>query len=152
MGELRHADTINGSEGTASMTIDGRRYNLINLKNIEIKRELIKSSVRALGQRIEGQKVTGAKISGSATAYWNDDIREIAAEQYLKTGIWPEISIQVFIEDPSSRTGSKIGVAKGVIFDSNILFQSKDGVMEESFNFSANSYESLKKFNLLEGM
>lgn len=152
MNKMEYSDSINGSEGIATMTIDGRRYTLINMKNIEIKQELIKSAVRALGHRVEGQKVTGIKYTGSATGFWNEDIREIAAERYTKTGVWPEISIQVQVDDPSSKAGSKIGVAKGIIFDGNILMQAKEGVMEESFNFTANSYESLKKFNILEGM
>lgn len=70
MSYLLAGDTVNGREGTVYATINGKVYNLLEIKTLEAKVEKQKSDIPVLGFRGIQTKAKGYKGSGSIEAYY----------------------------------------------------------------------------------
>lgn len=148
MAFLKAGDVINGREGTAFMTIDGRNIALFFLKNIEASVELTKTEVPVLGKRITQQKVTGSAGSGSMTIHKVTSEFANIGVNYLKTGIVPEITIKVTNEDPQSSIGRQSTLLKGVLLDSIVIakLDVEAETLDEDVDFTFNDAEILESF------
>lgn len=148
MAFLKAGDVINGREGTAFMTIDGRNIALFFLKNIEASVELTKTEVPVLGKRITQQKVTGAAGSGSMTIHKVTSEFANIGVNYLKTGTVPEITIKVSNEDPQSSIGRQSTLLKGVLLDSIVIakLDVEAETLDEDVDFTFNDAEILESF------
>lgn len=145
---LKAGDVINGREGTAFMTIDGRNIALFFLKNIEASVELTKTEVPVIGKRITQQKVTGAAGSGSMTIHKVTSEFANIGVNYLKTGTVPEITIKVTNEDPQSSIGRQSTLLKGVLLDSIVIakLDVEAETLDEDVDFTFNDAEILESF------
>lgn len=148
MAFLKAGDVINGREGTAFMTIDGRNIALFFLKNIEASVELTKTEVPVLGKRITQQKVTGSAGSGSMTIHKVTSEFANIGVNYLKTGIVPEITIKTTNEDPQSSIGRQSTLLKGVLLDSIVIakLDVEAETLDEDVDFTFNDAEILESF------
>lgn len=148
MAFLKAGDVINGREGTAFMTIDGRNIALFFLKNIEASVELTKTEVPVLGKRITQQKVTGSAGSGSMTIHKVTSEFANIGVNYLKTGTVPEITIKVTNEDPQSSIGRQSTLLKGVLLDSIVIakLDVEAETLDEDVDFTFNDAEILESF------
>lgn len=148
MAFLKAGDVINGREGTAYMTIDGRNVALFFLKNIEASVELTKTEVPVLGKRITQQKVTGAAGSGSMTIHKVTSEFANIGVNYLKTGTVPEVTIKVTNEDPQSSIGRQSTLLKGVLLDSIVIakLDVEAETLDEDVDFTFNDAEILESF------
>lgn len=148
MGFLKSGDVINGREGTAFMTIDGRNIPMFFLKNIEAIVELTKTEVPVLGKRMTQQKVTGAAGSGSMT------IHKVTSEfakigiSYLKSGKIPDITIKITNDDPQSTVGRQSTLIKNVLFDSIIIakLDVESETLDEDVDFTFDDADLLEAF------
>ncbi|WP_022795774.1 phage tail tube protein [Bavariicoccus seileri] len=148
MAFLNANDTINGKEGTAFATIDGRNIELFYLKSIEASIELNKSEVPSLGRRMVQNKVTGASGSGSITIYnITSEFAQIAVD-YVKTGRIPKIQIKTTNEDPNSTIGRASVLLKGVIPDEIQVAQLDvdSDSLEQDIDFTFDDLDILEKF------
>ncbi|WP_279280369.1 phage tail tube protein [Enterococcus gallinarum] len=148
MAFLKAGDVINGREGTAYMTINGRNIALFFLKNIEASVELTKTEVPVLGKRMTQQKVTGSAGSGSMTIHKVTSEFANIGVNYLKTGTVPEITIKVTNEDPQSSIGRQSTLLKGVLLDSIVIakLDVEAETLDEDVDFTFNDAEILESF------
>ncbi len=147
----RLSDTLSANEGTAYITIDGQNRPLFELVKIEASIEKTVMEKKMLGNKIPQHKVTGAKISGSATmALMNGDLLK-ATMDFLQTGVYPNIKLQIKNLDQQSSIGSREIALTGVIFNKDLLTMldadSEEMVTFDS-DFTADGIELLSDFEL----
>lgn len=147
----RLSDTLSANEGTAYITIDGQNRPLFELVKIEASIEKTVMEKKMLGNKIPQHKVTGAKISGSATmALMNGDLLK-ATMDFLQTGVYPNIKLQIKNLDQQSSIGSRELALTGVIFNKDLLTMldadSEEMVTFDS-DFTADGIELLSDFEL----
>lgn len=148
MGFLNANDVINGREGTAFITIDGRNIPMFFLKNIEATVELNKAEVPVLGARMVQQKVTNASGSGSMTIHKVTSEFAKIGVNYLKSGRIPDITIKVTNDDPQSSVGRQSTLLKHVILDSVVIakLDVESDTLDEDCDFTFNDADLLETF------
>lgn len=148
MAFLKAGDVINGREGTAFVTIDGRNIPMFFLKNIEATVELTKTEVPVIGKRMTQQKVTGATGSGSMTIHKvTSEFAQIGIN-YLKTGTVPVVTIKVTNDDPQSTIGRQSTTIKNVLFDSIVIakLDVESETLDEDVDFTFDDADILEAF------
>ncbi|WP_094549955.1 phage tail tube protein [Petroclostridium xylanilyticum] len=147
----RLADTLSTNEGTAYITINGQNRQLFEVMKIEANIEKTILEKRMLGNKITQHKVIGAKITGSATlALMNGDLLK-ATLNYLKTGVYPNIKLQLKNLDPSSTVGAREVILTGVIFNNDLLSlldSDSEDMATFDTDFTADGIEVLSDFKL----
>lgn len=147
-------DTVSASLAECFATIGDRRYNILQLINIEATMEKTKSEVPIMGKTGKGNKSTGWKGTGSATLHYNTSIFREMAYQYKKTGEDVYFDIQLTNEDPTSSVGRQTVILKDCNFDSLILAKADADAeyLDEDMDFTFEDWEMPEKFSLLAGM
>jgi len=147
----RLSDTLSTNEGTAYITINGQNRQLFEVVKIEANIEKTVLEKRMLGNKITQHKVIGAKITGSATlALMNGDLLK-ATLNYLKTGVYPNIKLQLKNLDPSSTVGAREVILTGVIFNNDLLSlldSDSEDMATFDTDFTADGIEVLSDFKL----
>lgn len=108
MGFLLERDTVNGKEGKAFVTIDGRNHELFGLKKIQADAEIQSEDMTVVGTRRIQQKTTGVKQTGTATIYYGTPLFTDMVLTYIKTGVMPQFDIQITNNDPTTTVGTQI--------------------------------------------
>ena len=67
MGYLRAKDTVNGALGTCFAIIDGKRHELMQVKNIQAKVKKTRMTIPILGMTAKQQKSGGWEGTGRMT-------------------------------------------------------------------------------------
>ena len=94
-------------------------------------------------------KVAGAKGTGNIKMYFNnaDLLKEI--QNYIKTGKYPDISIQAYIDDKTSSIGRQEVVLRNVIINKLLAIKldadTEDGLTDES-DFTFGDIDGLEYF------
>lgn len=147
-------DTISASLAECFATINGRRYNILQLINLEATMEKTKTEVPIMGKTGKGNKSTGWKGTGSATLHYNTSIFRELAYEYKKTGQDVYFDIQLTNEDPTSSVGRQTVILKDCNFDSVLLAKADADAeyLDESMDFTFEDFEIPQKFSLLAGM
>ncbi len=147
-------DTISASLAECFATINGRRYNILQLINLEATMEKTKTEVPIMGKTGKGNKSTGWKGTGSATLHYNTSIFRELAYEYKKTGQDVYFDIQLTNEDPTSSVGRQTVILKDCNFDSVLLAKADADAeyLDESMDFTFEDFEIPEKFSLLAGM
>lgn len=115
MNTIRLQDTISGREGKAYGTIDGSNRELFELSALSANINLITTSKRMLGSRMTQHKVIGAEGTGNMTMYFanSDMLRQTL--NYIRSGRFRGLTLQVINEDPASTIGKQEVVLTNVI-------------------------------------
>lgn len=149
----RLADTISSHEGKAYITIDGKNRELFEVSSLTSQIDLIVQSRRMLGHRMTQHKVIGAEGAGSLTMYFMNSEMLNQAIQYLRTGNYRGLKLQVKNEDPQSTVGKQEVVLTNVILASipaAILDDQSDDPITFDTDFTFDDIENLKSFRLSE--
>jgi hypothetical protein len=149
----RIADTISGHEGKAYVTRNGQNRELFELSALSSQLDLIVVAKRMLGNRMTQHKVVGAEGTGSLTMYFMNSEAFNQAIEYLKTGRYSGIKVQVKNEDPTSTIGKQEVVLTNVILASiptAILDDSSDDPITFDTDFTYDGIENLESFQLPE--
>lgn len=109
-------DAISAKLAECYVTIEGRRYLLMQAKDFEAKFEKTKKEINILGKTGAGNKSTGWKGTGKMTIYKNTSIFGELMERYKNSGEDVYFDTQVSNEDPTSAAG----VCSMVFKDCNI--------------------------------
>ena len=140
-------DAISAKLAECYVTIEGRRYLLMQAKDFEAKFEKTKKEINILGKTGAGNKSTGWKGTGKMTIYKNTSIFDELMERYKNTGEDVYFDTQVTNEDPTSAAG----VCSMIFKDCNI-----NGGVLASFDvdgdFTFEDFSNTTKFNILAGM
>ena len=147
-------DAVYGSLATCFATINGRRYNFMNLTEFESKWENNIVDVPILGKVGMGHKAAGGSGTWSGTAHYNQSQFRAMANEYQKTGVFPYFDIQVTNEDPTSVVGRQTIIHHDCLCDSVILakFQAGEELLEEELSGTFESWDMPEMFNELPGM
>ena len=98
-------DAVSGSMAECYVTIDGNRYNMMQLYSFESSAKVNSQDVKILGRTGIGKKPTGWSGSWKGTAHFNQSVFRRWFLTYCKTGRMTPFEIQVSNEDPSSSAG-----------------------------------------------
>ncbi len=146
-------DAIYGGLEECFITIDGRRYNFMNMTDFESKWDVNITDVPILGKVGMGHKSAGGKGTWKGTAYYNQSHFRVMADNYQKTGVMPYFEIQVSNEDPNSSVGRQTIIHRDCLCDSFILakFEAGEETMSEELSGTFESWDLPEKFKELEG-
>jgi hypothetical protein len=149
----RLPDTISAREGKAYITINGQNRELFEISALTAQIELNVQERQLLGHRMTQHKVVGASGTGSMTIYFMNSQMLNQAIQYLRTGNYKGLKIQVKNEDPQSTVGKQEVVLLNVILATipvtTLDDQSDDPITFDS-DFTFDDIEVLESFKLPE--
>lgn len=147
-------DAISGSLAECFVTIEGNRYQLMQVINVEASIEKNKVEVPILGKTGKGNKATGWSGSGSATLHYNTSIFREMLYRYAKTGQDFYFDMQITNEDPTSTVGRQTIILKDCNIDGGILakLDADAEYLDEDFDFTFEDFEMPEKFTVLDGM
>jgi len=150
---VRLSDTISSKEGKAYITINGQNRELFEISALTAQIDLTVQERRMLGHRMTQHKVVGATGTGSMTMYFMNSQMLNQAIQYLRTGNYRGLKIQVKNEDPQSTIGKQEVVLMNVILATipvvTLDDQSDDPITFDT-DFTFDDIEILESFKLPE--
>jgi hypothetical protein len=147
------ADTISSHEGKAYITIDGQNRELFEVSSLSAQIDLIVQERRLLGHRMTQHKVVGASGTGSLTMYFMNSEMLNQAIQYLRTGNYRGLKVQVKNEDPQSTIGKQEVVLSNVILATipvTTLDDQSDDPITFDTDFTFDDIEILESFKIPE--
>ena len=152
---VMHAkDTVSASLAECYVTIEDKRYNLMQAINLEADFEKNKTEVPILGKTGKGNKATSWTGTGSATFHYNTSVFRMLMYRYKETGQDVYFDIQVTNEDPTSSVGRQTVILKDCNVDGGILakFDADAEYLDEDMDFTFEDFEIPEQFKLLQGM
>ena len=152
---VMHAkDTVSASLAECYVTIEDKRYNLMQAINLEANFEKNKTEVPILGKTGKGNKATSWTGTGSATFHYNPSVFRMLMYRYKETGQDVYFDIQVTNEDPTSSVGRQTVILKDCNVDGGILakFDADAEYLDEDMDFTFEDFEIPEQFKLLQGM
>nr|DAG72558.1 MAG TPA: tail tube protein [Caudoviricetes sp.] len=151
---MKSGDAISASLAELFVTIDGQRYNIIQLIKFEAKFTKKKVEIPIMGKTGKGHKAAGWSGTGSATLHYNTSVFREAAQRYKETGEDVYYEAQLTNEDPSSSIGRQTVILKDLNFDELILAKADATAdyLDEDMGFTFDDFEIPEKFNLVSGM
>lgn len=153
MATLKAWDTINGALGTCYVDIDGKKEEVLYLKNIEAKIKKNKREIKVLGQTGTKHKSSGWIGSGKMTVYYSTSkFRELMLK-YIKEGKDTYFEIIIENNDPSSDIQRQSVCLKQVNID-NVTMAKLDinsTELDEEMTFTFNDVDILQSFNPVVG-
>lgn len=150
---LQALDTIFGAMGRAYITIDGRREELLYVKNIEINVSKNKVEVPVLGRTAVQHKAGGWTGTGSMTIYYCTPIFREMMLRYMKTGVDTYFDLVVENSDPNSNIGKQTLVVKQCNLDDVVLakIDIEAESMDEDVSFTFEGADMLESFTPVVG-
>lgn len=150
---MRAKDTIAASLGECFVTIEGRRYNLMQAIKVEAKFEKSKSEVPILGKLGKGNKSTGWKGTGSCTLHYNTSVFRQLMLNYKETGEDIYFDMQITNEDPTSAVGRQTIILKDCNINGGILakFDADSEYLDEDIDFTFEDFSIPETFKELTG-
>lgn len=155
MSEIMNAkDTVSASLAECYITIDGERYNFMQLISFESSWKMNVAEVPILGKVGKGHKPTSGSGEWSGTAHFNQSVLREIMLKYKNKGRMPYFDIQVTNEDPTSSVGRQTIILKDCLFEGGILakFDADSEYLDEDLSGTFDDWEMPETFSLLEGM
>jgi len=151
---MKGKDAISAKLAECFVTIEGNRYNFMQMINFEASFEKTKTEVPVLGKTGIGNKATGWKGTFSATAHYNQSIFRTLLQKYKDTGEDVYFEIQVTNDDLTSAAGRQTIVFMDCNTDGGILakFDADGEYLDEDINGTFEDFKMPETFKLLDGM
>ena len=108
---MKAKDTLSAALAECFVTIDDRRYNIMQAINVELQFKKKKTEVPILGKSGKGNKASGWSGTGKATMHYNTSVFRELALRYKDTGEDVYFDMQITNEDPSSAAGKQTVIA-----------------------------------------
>ena len=151
---MKGKDAVSAKLAECFITIEGNRYNFMQMINFEASFEKTKAEIPILGKTGIGNKATAWKGSGSATAHYNTSVFRTLLQRYKDTGEDVYFEIQVTNDDPTSAAGRQTIVFIDCNTDGGILakFDADGEYLDEDINFTFEDFKMPESFTPLAGM
>lgn len=151
---LKARDTISGSLASCFITIEGKRYEFMQMINFTAELKKSKSKVPILGKTGKGNKASTWEGTFEGTAHYNTSIIREILYKFKETGQDIYFEIQVTNEDPTSFVGRQTVVLLDCNLDGGIIakFDAEAEYLDEDITGTFDDFEIPEKFRLLEGM
>lgn len=146
---LNPKDVPSAKLATFYVTINGRRYAMLNAKDFEATATVSNADVPRLGCMITGKKQNGLEIKLSFTVYKCSDMFDNIIETYKKTGVMPTFDAQVTSEDGATSIGKSTKIYKDCVIDGDVLlsmFDADGEFIEQSIEAYAMDYSTSDKY------
>lgn len=147
-------DAVAGSQASAYVTIEGNRYNFMQLYNFESNMEINTTEVPILGKTGKGNKPAGWTGTWSGTAHYNQSILRKMWLEYKNTGRLPVFDIQITNEDPTTSVGRQTIILKDCLTKGGTLakFDADSDILDEDIEGTFDDWEMPEEFSPLAGM
>jgi hypothetical protein len=151
---MKARDTISAKLAECFVTINGNRYNFMQMIDFEAKVDKTKTKVPILGRIMEGNKTVGLSGTFSGTAHYNQSIFRQALLDYKNTGIDTYFEIQITNEDPESAAGRQTFIFMDCNTDGGVLakFDADGEYLDEEIEGTFEDFKMPEGFNILNGM
>lgn len=149
MAYLLAKDTVNGAEGKAFVTMNGRVHEAANFKNIRTSADLQSTDMRVVGTRDIQSKLNGVKKRGSGNVYYGTDLWRDMVLEYINTGKMPEFDLEITNHDPSTSIGTESMAYYGCMLIGEIplsILDSDEAMLNYDFQFSYTRVAKLSSF------
>lgn len=149
MAFLLERDALNGKEGQAFITIDGRTIEMFGLKKLQTDANFQEADFKVVGTRLVQKKSTGVELTGTMTIYYGTPEFVQLVQDYLKTGKLPYFTLQVTNNDPATSVGTQTIAYYNVKLQSVPLsiLDADTEFLTEDVAFSFTNLEVLNAFN-----
>lgn len=150
---IKARDTIAAKLAECYITIGTRRYNFMQMKDMEVKVEKQKSSVPRLGATMLGHKAYGMEGTYSGTAHYNQSIMRQLLLDYKNTGVDTYFEMQITNDDPTSAAGAQTVVLYDCNMDGGILakFDADGEFLDEEMEGTFEDFSMPESFANLTG-
>ena len=149
MSFLLERDALNGKQGSAFITLDGRNIEMFGLKKFNSDAEFQESDFKVVGTTLVQKKTTGVSLTGSMTIYYGTPHFIRILQDNIKTGKLPYFTIQSTNDDPSTSVGTQTVVLYNVKLQKVpvAVLDAEADFLEMEVSFSYTSMEVLNYFN-----
>lgn len=150
---MKSADTLFASMARCYMTVGDKRYNFMNMINLEATFKKNKVTVPILGRTGKGHKSAGWEGTGKGKLYYNTSVMRKMAEEYKNTGEDTYFDLQIVNEDKGTSVGKQEVILKDCNLDSLILakFDADGELLDEDYEFTFDDFEIKSGFEELAG-
>lgn len=149
MGYLRAKDTVNGALGTCFAIIDGKRQELMQVKNVQAKVKKTRTTIPILGLTAKQQKSGGWEGTGTMRVYYVSSLFREVMVDYMKNGVDTYFELMLTNEDPTGETGRQTVLLKDVNIEEMLIgkLDVDEAAMDEEMKFTFGGVELLDKFD-----
>lgn len=149
MAFLLERDALNGKEGKAFATIDGRNVEMFGIKKFQSDADFQEADFKVVGTRLVQKKTTGVTLTGSMTIYYGTPEFVSLVEGYIKTGKLPYFTLQITNDDPATSVGTQTIAFYNVKLQKMpiAILDADSDFLTEDVSFSFTSFEVLQAFH-----
>jgi len=150
---MKARDTIAAKLAECFITIGSRRYNFMQMVDMEVKLEKTKAQVPRLGHAMVGHKTCGMEGTFSGTAHYNQSVMRQLLVDYKNTGEDTYFEMQITNDDPTSAAGRQTVVLYDCNTDGGILakFDADGEYLDEEIEGTFEDFSIPEGFTNLTG-
>lgn len=150
---MRARDTIAAKMAECYITIDDKRYNFMQMIDLEISLEKTKAQVPRLGAIMVGHKSCGMEGTFSGTAHYNTTVMRQLLADYKNTGLDTYWEMQITNDDPDSNAGRQTVILYDCNTDGGILakFDADGEYLDEEIEGTFEDFSIAESFTNLSG-
>ena len=150
---MKARDTVAAKLAECFITIGTRRYNFMQMIDIECKVSKTKAKVPRLGATMMGHKSCGMEGTFSGTAHYNQSVHRQALLDYKDTGEDTYFEMQVTNDDPTSAAGRQTVIFYDCNTDDGVLakFDADGEYLDEDINGTFEDFSMPEAFAELLG-
>ena len=150
---MKGRDTIAAKLAECFITIGTRRYNFMQMIDMEAKVDKTKKKVPRLGAIMDGHKSVGMEGTFSGTAHYNQSVMRQALLDYKNTGEDTYFEMQITNDDPGSAAGRQTIVLYDCHTDGGILakFDADGETLDEELEGTFDDFDMPESFKKLMG-
>lgn len=147
-------DSVSGSLAECFITIEGSRYNFMQIINWESEMKKTKTKVPILGKASKGNKATGCEYTFKGKAHYNQSLMRKLLYKFKELGEDIYFDVQVTNEDPTSSVGRQTIIHKDCNLDGGTLakFDADSEYLDEDISGTFEDWEMPEEFSILDGM
>ena len=150
---MKGKDTIAAKLAECFITIGTRRYNFMQMIDMEAKVDKTKAAVPRLGAIMTGHKSCGMEGTFSGTAHYNQSVMRQALIDYKNTGVDAYFEMQIMNDDPGSAAGRQTIIFYDCNTDGGILakFDADGEYLDEEIEGTFEDFSMPEAFANLTG-
>lgn len=150
---LKARDTIAAKEAECFVTIGTRRYNFMQMVDLEVTIKKTKAAVPMLGALMTGHKSCGMEGTFKGTAHYNQSVLRQALLEYKNTGQDVYFEMQITNDDPTSNAGRQTIILYDCNTDGGVLakFDAAGEYLDESIEGTFEDFSMPEEFKKLPG-
>ena len=150
---MKARDTIAAKLAECYITIGSRRYNFMQMIDMEVTVDKSKSSVPRLGAIMVGHKSCGMEGKFSGTAHYNQSVMRQLLLDYKNSGADTYFEMQITNDDPTSNAGRQTMIFYDCNTDGGVLakFDADGEYLDEDIEGTFEDFSMPESFANLDG-